>query len=92
MNSKQESPPSFTSSALPLRMIISITTNIRGMHEAVNILFIQTRSILPKGFSLRHMVPRMTFPKFDGTDQCIWKDKCQDYFPCLKFLLECGQL
>lgn len=22
----------------------------------------------------------MNFPEFDGTDPCLWKDKCEDYF------------
>lgn len=31
-------------------------------------------------FKLRNLVPKMAFPKFEGDNPCIWKDKCQDYF------------
>lgn len=35
----------------------------------------------------RHMdrafLPKMNFPRFDGHNPCIWKDKCQDYFKLL---------
>ncbi|GJN02857.1 hypothetical protein PR202_ga20245 [Eleusine coracana subsp. coracana] len=28
----------------------------------------------------RHNLPKMSFPKFDGTDPVVWGDKCLDYF------------
>jgi hypothetical protein len=28
----------------------------------------------------RLSLPKMSFPMFDGTNPCIWKDKCQDCF------------
>ena len=29
---------------------------------------------------VRHVVPKMSFPKFTGVNPRIWKDKCLDYF------------
>lgn len=31
-------------------------------------------------FQMRNVVPKMAFPKFEGENPCIWRDKCQDYF------------
>jgi hypothetical protein len=28
----------------------------------------------------RHVLPKMSCPTFDGTNPCIWKSKCVDYF------------
>lgn len=30
--------------------------------------------------SKRGFMPKMSFPRFDGNNPCIWKDKCTDYF------------
>ena len=30
--------------------------------------------------SSRTYMPKMQFPTFDGSNPCIWKDKCEDYF------------
>lgn len=39
----------------------------------------------------RLSLPKMSFPMFDGTNPCIWKDKCQDCFH-LYNIPECGIL
>jgi hypothetical protein len=31
-------------------------------------------------FHNRIQLPKMSFPKFTGTNPCIWKDKCENYF------------
>ncbi|WVZ53952.1 hypothetical protein U9M48_004835 [Paspalum notatum var. saurae] len=33
----------------------------------------------PSGYGHSHL-PKLTFPKFDGTSPKIWVDKCEDYF------------
>ena len=30
--------------------------------------------------SSRTFMPKMQFPTFDGSNPCIWKEKCEDYF------------
>lgn len=29
---------------------------------------------------LKNLVPKMSFPRFEGDNPRIWKDKCLDYF------------
>lgn len=42
--------------------------------------FQQSKKEFGDHFNLKNMVPKMSFPKFEGDNPCIWKDKCLDYF------------
>lgn len=33
--------------------------------------------------SSRNFIPKLSCPRFDGQNPCIWKEKCQDYFQLL---------
>jgi hypothetical protein len=81
MNNKQESPPSPTSSDTSTEHEFDQYKHPKpNFPEGSKGGFSQQRKYTSGKFSMKSMVPKMSFPKFDGTDPCIWKDKCQDYF------------
>lgn len=51
----------------------------KGLHSHRSGLRHQ-RKELGERLNLKNLVPKMSFPKFEGDNSCIWKDKCLDYF------------
>lgn len=42
--------------------------------------FTQNRREFGGRLNLNNLVPKMAFPRFEGDNPCIWKDKCLNYF------------
>ena len=76
LNRQRPRSPSSEPASPPPRRTAAGTSRFPSNHHAAGF----SRRSQDGDSPIRAVLPKLSFPRFDGSNPTIWKDKCVDYF------------